>query len=83
MNKLIELTPNKKIVDLMIPAYTCPHFSNISIEKTNTKKCIQANYLPEYGHIPRGFIGAIAEIKDIEAIFVQKWLGLFEQISVS
>mgnify|MGYP001222180831 CR=1 FL=1 len=53
--------PAKEIIEILKPAYEpCK-----SIEI-----CSQANWHPEKGHIPRGYLGATGEISEVEVVFV-------------
>ena len=53
--------PNKELVNILIEAYKpCENFGI----------CKDAKWNPEEGDIPRGFLGAIGSIEDIEAIFI-------------
>ena len=55
------MLPNIEIIKVLSEAYSpCQSFG----------KCKEAQWLPEEGHIPRGFLGATGLVNEVEAIFV-------------
>ena len=52
--------PNEQLLAVMREAYPCRHFGS----------CRQAKFDPKAGHVPRGFIGATGELRNVEAIFI-------------
>jgi len=55
------MLPNIEIIKVLSEAYSpCQSFG----------KCKEAQWLPEEGHIPRGFLGATGSVDEVEAIFV-------------
>jgi len=55
------MTPNPRLLDILLPAYKpCEHFGT----------CRQAVWQPAKGHVPRGFLGALGELPEVEVIMV-------------
>jgi hypothetical protein len=52
--------PNEQLLVVMREAYGCRHFGS----------CRQAKFDPRSGNVPRGFLGATGDLRDVEAIFV-------------
>jgi len=53
--------PNAQIVSALLQAYQpCPNFGI----------CREAQWRPELGHIPRGFLGATGELSEVEVVMV-------------
>ena len=52
--------PNEALVDVLLPAYRCQHFG----------KCLEANWCPSKGHVPRGFLGATDALEKVEVVMV-------------
>ena len=49
--------PCKKFQELVLPAYApCVHFGI----------CREAQFRPNFGHVPRGFLGATGTPRDVE-----------------
>lgn len=52
---------NRKLMEVMLRAYEpCRYFG----------QCQQAIFKPSNGHIPRGYLGAIGELEEVEVVFV-------------
>jgi hypothetical protein len=48
--------------EILLPAYApCADFSNA---------CNEMRWIPEAGHVPRGFLGACGDLSDVELILV-------------
>ncbi|HBU15559.1 MAG: hypothetical protein A2092_14145 [Rhodobacteraceae bacterium GWE1_64_9] len=53
--------PTAALVDTLLPAFApCPNFGH----------CVQAQWLPSRGHVPRGFLGATGRLQDVRAILI-------------
>ncbi len=53
--------PCKKLQELVLPAYApCAHFGI----------CREAQFGPNFGHVPRGFLGATGTPEDVELVMV-------------
>ncbi|WP_152986875.1 hypothetical protein [Pseudovibrio sp. POLY-S9] len=53
--------PGKKLQELMLPAYSpCIHFG----------ACREAKFVPDSGHVPRGFLGATGALEEVELVMV-------------
>ena len=59
--KTLVPLPNPTIRKLILTAFQpCKYFGT----------CVEANYQPGSGHVPRGFLGATANLEDVEAVIV-------------
>lgn len=53
--------PNDRLLSVMLDAYQpCANFG----------RCIEARWVPERGHVPRGFLGATGTPADVEVVMV-------------
>ena len=55
-------TPNKKLVDILRPAYRCSSFDG-ACRGTATWK-------PNFGYVPRGFVGALGSLDEVMVILL-------------
>ncbi len=56
------MLPNSKLLDVLEPAFApCPGFSNT---------CAQMTWNPRAGHVPRGFVGAVGALEDVQLVLV-------------
>jgi hypothetical protein len=56
-----RVIPHPKMVEILKQAYDpCPHFGT----------CPEAKWLPQEGHVPRGYSGCIGDPAEVEAVFV-------------
>ena len=59
--KTLVPLPHPTIRKLILTAFQpCKYFGT----------CVEANYQPGSGHVPRGFLGATANLEDVEAVIV-------------
>jgi len=57
-----DMEPNPRIIELLLTAYEpCPSFSSA---------CKSMRWVPERGHIPRGFCGATGDLDEVDLVLV-------------
>ena len=55
------ILPNAALRKALLPAFgPCPEFGS----------CLQARWKPERGHVPRGFLGATGELRDVRIVMI-------------
>ena len=60
-NQMDQPSPNRELFDALIEAYRpCQYFGT----------CREAIWNPKRGYIPRGFLGATANLADVEIVMV-------------
>jgi len=59
------MRPNEQLVDVLLPAFGPCRYIDVC-----SASCRQAKWLPEVGHIPRGFLGATRQLSDVEVVMV-------------
>jgi hypothetical protein len=61
IREMSDYSPHPKIVEVIRNAYgPCPFFG----------ECPEAKWLPEKGHVPRGFLGGTGKPEDVEVVLV-------------
>ncbi|MBS0564801.1 MAG: hypothetical protein JSR87_10100 [Proteobacteria bacterium] len=53
--------PHRALCEVLLSAFQpCPEFGS----------CAQARWIPERGHVPRGFLGATGELRDVKVVMI-------------
>ena len=54
--------PCRELIEILQPAYgPCPAFETV---------CREMQWVPEKGHVPRGFCGALGRLKDVKLVLI-------------